>query len=179
VIESSIRHGLAGTVELQYTVAGLHARLTIPAAHFRASAGLDPAIEVRTDHAMPAAVVPKDVLLVEDVMIIALDAEDMLRQLGVETVRIASGVGQALKEIGDRPPDFGLLDVNLGHETSFEIAERLTELGITFAFATGYGEHLVFPHRFEKAARLRKPYTVRALQEALVGAAASQGPGVH
>jgi CheY-like chemotaxis protein len=116
-----------------------------------------------------ATSVPHDVLLVEDMMIIALDAEDMMRQLGVATVRITSNVSQALKEIAERPPDFALLDVNLGDETSFEIADRLSELNIRFAFATGYGDDLAFPPALGVAPKLRKPYTSQSIKDVLIG----------
>jgi len=100
-------------------------------------------------------------------MIIALDAEDIMRKFGVGTVRSASSVAQALREISDRPPEFALLDVNLGTETSFEIAKRLTELGVPFVFATGYGEQVAFPPEFSDAPKLRKPYSIDSLRAAV------------
>ena len=107
VIEASIRHDLKGEVDLDYAVAGLRARFVIPASHFRVSTDAPlQAEDSAATGAEPAAAMPKDVLLVEDTMIIALDAEDMLRELGVETVRVARGVGQALQQIASRAPDF-------------------------------------------------------------------------
>jgi light-regulated signal transduction histidine kinase (bacteriophytochrome) len=170
VIQSSIRHDLKGDVELDFAVTGLRARFSIPSTQFCTSRS-----PAATSHAAAAdsvgAVVamPRDVLLVEDAVIIALDAEDMMRELGVETVRVTSSVNQALKEIIERPPDFALLDVNLGGETSFKIAERLKELGIRFAFATGYGDDLAFPPAFANTPRLRKPYFSQSIREVLLG----------
>jgi CheY-like chemotaxis protein len=111
--------------------------------------------------------VPGDVLLVEDNMIIALDAEDMLRELGVEMVRTASNVQRALEQIAEQVPQFALLDVNLGAETSFGIADRLRELGVPLAFATGYSDQHGFPAPFADALMVRKPYSVDTLREAL------------
>jgi hypothetical protein len=74
--------------------------------------------------------------------------------------------------IAERAPRFALLDVNLGAETNFEIAEQLAEQNIRFAFATGYGEQVVFPAAFADAPRLRKPYapeTLRAVLAASLG----------
>ncbi len=103
---------------------------------------------------------PADLLLVEDNFIIALDTEDMLRALGVETVRTARSVGEALEHIAAAAPDFALLDVNLGDEKCFEVARRLRGLGVSFAFATGYGDtHAVFPAEFADALIAAKPYT--------------------
>nr|WP_245431155.1 response regulator [Rhodoplanes roseus] len=106
-------------------------------------------------------------LLVEDTMIIALDAEDMLRQLGVNTVRMVASVADALATIETRAPAFALLDVNLGAESSFAIAARLRQLGVPFAFATGYGEQAAFPPEFSDTPRLRKPYTAETLRAVL------------
>ena len=110
---------------------------------------------------------PTDVLLIEDNLIIALDTEDILRRIGVRDVRTAASVGEALREIRERAPDFALLDVNLGNETSFEIATRLAELKIRFAFATGYGEQAAFPPEFGETQKLRKPYSIDMLRAAL------------
>jgi CheY-like chemotaxis protein len=110
---------------------------------------------------------PVDVLLVEDNFIIALDTEDMLRQLGVETVRTAVSVIQALDFIDAAPPHFALLDVNLGDEKCFEIAARLRELGVPFAFATGYGDNHTLPAEFANAPIVSKPYNLEHLEKAM------------
>ena len=169
VIESSIRHDLQGDVELTYAATGLRARFTIPPAQFRVSTDAAPAPDSAAAGEDASAAMPKDVLLVEDTMIIALDAEDMMRQLGVETVRVTGSVAQALKEIADRAPDFALLDVNLGSENSFAIAERLANLGIRFAFASGYGDQLAFPAPFANTPKLRKPYLLHSMKDVLIG----------
>jgi light-regulated signal transduction histidine kinase (bacteriophytochrome) len=169
VIQSSIRHDLKGDVALDFAVTGLHARFSIPSTQFRTSRPAHAPDTAAADSRGGVVALPRDVLLVEDAMIIALDAEDMMRELGVETVRVTSNVNQALKEIVERPPDFALLDVNLGPETSFKIAERLKELGIRFAFATGYGDDLAFPPAFANTPRLRKPYFSQSIREVLLG----------
>jgi CheY-like chemotaxis protein len=116
----------------------------------------------------PAGRVPSDVLLVEDNYIIALDAEAMLRELGVASVRAAHGVQQALELIAHRTPEFALLDVNLGEDKCFEVAERLHALGVPFAFATGYGKNYASPAPFDRAPVVAKPFTVDALRSAIL-----------
>ena len=111
--------------------------------------------------------IPADVLVLEDNMIIALDAEDMLRDLGVRTVRLAGSVQQAIDHIAAYPPQFALLDVNLGLETSFGIAERLRDLGVPIAFATGYGDEHAFPAEFADAPVVHKPYSGQTIQDVL------------
>jgi DNA-binding NtrC family response regulator len=107
--------------------------------------------------------VPDDVLLVEDEIVIAVDAEDMLRRLGVNSIRIVRTVDEALLAIGRRIPDFALLDVKLGRETSFPVAEQLHGLGVRFALITGYAGEETFRDRFGDIAIITKPYTLEML----------------
>jgi CheY-like chemotaxis protein len=116
---------------------------------------------------LPRRPKPVDVLLVEDNFIIALDTEDMLRQLGVENVRTAVSVIQALDFIEAGTPHFALLDVNLGDEKCFEIAARLRDLGVPFAFATGYGDNNALPAEFANAPIVPKPYNLEQLEKAM------------
>ena len=58
----------------------------------------------------------------------------------------------------DSPFDFGLLDINLGNETSFEVARRLKRDGVSFVFASGYGDSLTLPEDLEDIRILSKPY---------------------
>ena len=110
---------------------------------------------------------PNDVLIVEDDPIIALDFEDTLLGFGVKTVRAAATVARALALIGERPPEFALLDVGLIREKSFAVAERLETLKIPFAFVTGYGADARLPAAFANKPRLSKPYSRDALQALL------------
>ena len=113
--------------------------------------------------------IPGEVLVVEDNLIIALDTEDMLREIGVEIVRVASGVGEALRLIEQHPPDFTLLDLKIGEKTDFDIAKKLAARGSPFAFTSGYGEPIAFPDQFSNIQRLRKPYSLDSLRALLVG----------
>ena len=116
----------------------------------------------------PTGPVPSSVLLVEDNVIVALDTEETLKRLGVSVVITASSVAQALAAIEQHVPAFALLDVNLGTETGFAIAERLADLKIPFVFATGYGEQFAVPAVFSDAPKIGKPYsadTLRAMLE--------------
>lgn len=110
---------------------------------------------------------PSEILLVEDNFIIALDASTMLQDLGVAYVATASNVAEALALISERPPQFVFLDVILGDEDSFGIAEQLQLLGIPFAFATGYGYANDFPEAFAQTPIVAKPYLSANLYAAL------------
>jgi CheY-like chemotaxis protein len=110
---------------------------------------------------------PKDVLIVEDDPIIALDFEDTILGLGVNEVRTAGNVARALEIIAERAPDFALLDVSLIREKSFAVAERLEALRIPFVFITGYGADVRLPVAFTHRPRLPKPCSTDALEAVL------------
>jgi len=107
------------------------------------------------------------VLLVEDDAIIALDTEEILKRLGVVVVISASTVSQAFAAIETHSPAFAFIDVNLGRETGFPIAERLVGLKIPFVFATGHGEQFVFPAIFADTPKIGKPYNADMLRAML------------
>lgn len=167
VIERTIPYDLKGEAQIDYELAGVHARFLIPGDFVRRVDKAAPQVDTTTRIAPEEIAIPSDVLLVEDNYIIALDAEDALRRLGAREIRTASNVNAALELIDERVPEFAVLDVNLGIETSFEIANRLLTLGVPFAFMTGYGESESFPDELAHVPRIRKPFTHQSLAAVL------------
>jgi len=108
----------------------------------------------------------KSVLVVEDEAIISFLLEDMLLELGAADVRIAANVGTALAMIDTQRPDLAVLDVNLGGERVYPVAERLENSGVPFVFTTGYGKSGLDP-RWTAKAVVPKPFTVPLMHEAL------------
>jgi CheY-like chemotaxis protein len=115
------------------------------------------------------------VLVVEDDMMIAMMVEDMLTDLGCAVVGPANGLdqGQALADASGGI-DAALLDVNLGDDTVFPLADRLRARGVPLIFSTGYGEG-----GLREADRgcpvLRKPYRASDVAAALGVALAAGG----
>ncbi len=107
------------------------------------------------------------VLLVEDQLLIALDTESMLRELGADRVHAFATVAEALAWLAVATPSIGVLDVSLGRETSFPIADALRTHAAPFIFTTGYCDSAIIPERLLDAPIVRKPYTVEALASAL------------
>ena len=98
------------------------------------------------------------VLVVEDEMMVLMTIEDMLSDLGCTMICVASTVAAALKLLSDTARfDMAMLDVNLGNETSYRVADVLVGCGTPFLFATGYGESRV-DARFGGRPVIRKPY---------------------
>jgi CheY-like chemotaxis protein len=106
------------------------------------------------------------VLVVEDEAIISFLLEDMLAELGARDVRLAGNVADALVMIDGKKPDLAVLDVNLGGERAYPIAERLEAERVPFVFTTGYGKAGLDP-RWAVKTVVQKPFTVPIMGEAL------------
>ena len=106
-------------------------------------------------------------MLVEDSLIIALDAEDVLGRLGADRVTTASTVEGALDILEGTQPSLAMLDINLGDRDSFPIADRLKEMGVPFLFASGYGEQAQLPDNHAGRPVVQKPYTLENVARAL------------
>lgn len=104
------------------------------------------------------------VLLVEDEMLVCMDIQDKLEDFGIEVIGPAARVQEAMEILEFEQIDLVVLDVNLGRETSYPIAERLAARGIPFLLSTGYAE--VDP-AYKDRPRLQKPFSEQQLAEAL------------
>lgn len=96
------------------------------------------------------------VLLVEDVMIIAMEFEDVLGTLGCVVSGPVGRLSAALRMAQEGAFDIAILDVNLDGEMVFPVAAALRERGIPFAFSTGYGDSSL-PPEWRDAPHLGKP----------------------
>jgi DNA-binding response OmpR family regulator len=109
-----------------------------------------------------------NVLLVEDEFLIALDAEEMLRELGAASVTIASTFEDAQKRISEQAFDLAILDVNLNGRKSFPLADQLLKRGTPVVFGTGYNLIARQMDGYEAGVCVTKPYTATSLQKGLV-----------
>ena len=184
IIDRSIPYDLGGSAKVEYKLTGVEAQFRIPAKHVSEPKDYSgPEIhfarplERRNGRPTEQVVKGENALLVEDSLIIALDAEDILKRLGASHVAIASTVDDALEQIDRATPTLAMLDINLGDHMSFVVADRLLELGVPFLFATGYGEQAELPDRHKWRAVMQKPYTlenVARLLSELRGKAAAE-----
>jgi light-regulated signal transduction histidine kinase (bacteriophytochrome) len=173
IITRSVPYDLGGVAEVRYPLLGFEADFCIPARHISlqepgSAAPVAPLEPVLADSAQPAKpILSGPVLLVEDSLIIAMDAEDILTRLGAERVVTAASVNQAMRELDAELFDAAVLDVNLGPETSVPIANALKDRGVPFIFATGYGEQLRLPEEHQGTPVVQKPYTFASVSQAL------------
>lgn len=164
VVEQSIPFELQGEASIEHRPQGVRARFMIPY-EFVQKGHVAPTVrEVQTS--ARADLRGKNLLLVEDSMMIALDAQAMLQNCGAE-VELAATTSDARRAIKLNSFDAAILDVNLYTETSFLIAEDLQDRCIPFVFATGYGETVSVPDRFKDVHVISKPYAEDALRAAL------------
>ena len=80
------------------------------------------------------------VLVVEDEMMVSMLIEDMLSDLGCTVIGPASRLDEAMDLARTADIDCAVLDVNLGGQPIFPLADILRAKGAPFAFATGYGD---------------------------------------
>jgi two-component sensor histidine kinase len=173
VIEASIQRQLGGAFSADWSSgAGLIVRMAVPADHFAGHAPASPAPARQHEALAPVASRPRRslnrrILLVEDEPIIGMMMQEMLRRLGAEVLGPYTSAVE-LERSGRLLADAAVLDVNLGGELVYPIAEKLAREGVPFVFLTGYEAGGIDP-RFADAPILTKPVDEGELAEALNG----------
>lgn len=165
---------LAGHVTLDPSPAGLRARIEAGAAALASppSHAAEPApptapdtpARVQTVQSDPGRIAGLRILIVEDSLLLALELQQGLTDLGAHIVGSAAEVGEAMAMI-DRPFDAAVLDANLNGESVMPVAQALHAMGRPFIFATGYADKSG-PAGFD-APIVRKPYNVGQIARAL------------
>jgi CheY-like chemotaxis protein len=116
------------------------------------------------------------VLLVEDEYLIALDAEQILKDLGIESVEVIATLDAAERRAKDGMFDLAVLDVNLNGQFSFPVADTIAKRGIPVVFASGYELRNQCPSNIADAICVTKPYTSERLKAALLAALNRDAP---
>jgi CheY-like chemotaxis protein len=98
------------------------------------------------------------VLVVEDDFIVAYDMQMMLEEQGARVLGPATSLSAALELVVSEQPTMAVLDVNLGGEYVFPLADKLQTRGVPFVFATAYADDdRLFPQTTRCVPRLAKP----------------------
>jgi CheY-like chemotaxis protein len=111
----------------------------------------------------------RHILVAEDDYFLAQELKVELERLGEEVLGPVPSVTDALALLAsDPPPDTAVLDLNLGGEMVFPLADALESRAIPFVFVTGYeqwtwGEHHAEVSRFEKPVDIQE--VARALTD--------------
>ncbi|HWG69433.1 MAG TPA: HWE histidine kinase domain-containing protein [Steroidobacteraceae bacterium] len=167
IVERVIPFDLKGTAQIRYEPGGVEADFFVPEEHIAAESATPPELDrgsssVRTvvsaDPEQQRPLEGRAVLLVEDNLILALDAEDLLHRLGANAVFLASTIHDAALILRNERIDFALLDVHVGKDTSLEFALSVRDSKIAYVFATGHGENVSLGPQHASACVVSKPY---------------------
>jgi PAS domain S-box-containing protein len=169
-IVAGIERQLGGMVDFDWQPSGLRCTLCVP---YDSNAELLKRLTLKPrqiDGAPPqsAASDPDDkrVLLVEDEPLVSMMLADMLAAFGHKVDGPYSRFSDAIIAAKSNNLQAGILDVNLGGEKTYAVADILTDRKIPFAFVTGYGPDTIVP-AFAHAPVLQKPIEAAKLHALL------------
>jgi two-component sensor histidine kinase/DNA-binding response OmpR family regulator len=162
IINASIKGQSHGNVSFDWRPEGLHCALCVPCSvgEPRDADSSEPAMVLR------AGSVVRRILLAEDEALLSLLMRDVLDGLGYDIAGPFSSLADALKAARTEDIAGAVLDVNLGGEYVYPLAELLSASEIPFVFVTGYAKEGIDP-RFVHVPVLRKPLTRESLEMAL------------
>ena len=177
VISASIERQLDGAVTFDWGRDGLHCTLSVPLDDKlkpaeRANGGQPTPLREQAV-AVPQILVGNRLLLVEDEALVAMALKDMLTELGFEVVGAFNKVTEALAVVTNQDVNAAVLDVNLGGELIYPVADSLVAKGVPFVFITGYGAEAI-DDRFASYRVLQKPIQRQMLQNTFI-----VGSGAH
>ena len=169
VIVAGIEQQLGGSVKLGWHAEGLQAELVIPHTQINAPAS---AIELRQpgdgmhglQHELSGS--GARLLLVEDEALIGAMLRELLLELGFGVVGPLGNLTQALAAAQSEDICGAVLDVNLGGEQIYPVAEALAARHIPFVFVTGYSPAGI-DRKFAAVPVIEKPVEPEALRQLL------------
>ena len=105
------------------------------------------------------------ILLVEDDVLIGMMLADMFDALDLPEPAQATSNEEALAIIAAESLAGALVDINLGDEKGWPVADALAERGIPFAFTSGGGDILPAAHAHRRL--VAKPFRISDIEAAL------------
>ncbi len=109
------------------------------------------------------------VLVVEDDYFLAADLGAALEAQGAQVLGPVPSMADVLHFLTAEPAlDAALLDINLGGEMVFPVADLLQGRGVPFAFVTGY-EAWTLPNTYAHIPRFEKPVNLHQVVRWLLG----------
>jgi light-regulated signal transduction histidine kinase (bacteriophytochrome) len=135
IVERTVDFDLHGKTEIRFAPGGFEADFFIPLEHIAFVSERDPAPQAREESVgKPVLLADRPlegvtVLLVEDNLLIALEAEEMLTDLGARLVVSASTLRAAEEAISTHEFGFAMLDISVGGGTSSTLRVGSAQLG--------------------------------------------------
>ncbi len=96
---------------------------------------------------------------------IAMLLEDFIDLAGHQIAAMVASLDDGLAAVQAGGFDAAILDVNLGREKCWPLADALRDMGVPYVFATGGGDTI--PPEHASAPTLPKPYTLASLEAVL------------
>jgi CheY-like chemotaxis protein len=165
IIVAGIEGQLGGQVTFNWRPEGLQCVLTIPRDDIgpvkRSGNGA-----TKPDAHEAAAQLPipgNRILVVEDEALVAMALCETLKELGYLVIGPFSRISEAIGALRTNDVDAAILDINLGGEMVYPLADVLAEARIPFVFVTGYGAEEI-KHRYDRVPILQKPIETDALK---------------
>lgn len=174
IIEEIAPKELDGVSTLEFRPEGLRLTLEAPLQRMATSEELARDAERRRGGVAPAGDGAQRVLVVEDSAMIAMDLESFLMSAGYEVVGPASSVSEALALVDGEPLDAAFLDVDLEGELVTPVAAKLAEMGVPFAFLTGFDGASAEMQEFRDVIVVEKPFGDRLILSTLASLLASR-----
>jgi PAS domain S-box-containing protein len=167
-IVAGIERQLGGIVNFDWKANGLHCTLSVPHDPNKESLRRVLIEPSHTESAPSQDADPNDkrVLLVEDEPLVSMMLADMLAAFGHKVDGPYNRFSDAMLAAKSNNLQAGILDVNLGGEKTYAVADILATRKIPFAFVTGYGPDTIVSE-FSHAPVLQKPIEAAKLHALL------------
>jgi PAS domain S-box-containing protein len=167
LIRTSVEKQLKGTLITEWRPEGLTCKLLFRAAAAPDIESEEARLQTTSQAGDVSCLCEQRVLIVEDEVLLGLQLVGTLQDAGCTVVGPAASVSEAIDLIVSTKPTAAILDVNLGTEESFPIADVLRAKNIPFVFCTGYAAASDLPKRLQTSEVLAKPFTPLLLLNAL------------
>jgi len=105
------------------------------------------------------------ILLVEDDVLIGMMLVDMFDALGLPEPAQATTKDEALAIIASEALGGALVDINLGEEKGWPVADALAARGVPFAFTSGGGDVIPAEHAHRRL--VSKPFRLNDIESAI------------
>ena len=168
VIGASVERQLEGEAQFDWNPEGLHCTLSVPRGDKIGAFAHDGQGRRTNGEDKPGLPVQlttgNRVLLVEDEILVAMMMRDILTELGFTVIGPFARVSEAMIAAVHDDIDAGIIDVNLGGEFVYPVADVLVARKIPFVFITGYGVESI-DGRFGQVPIIKKPVQRQVLQK--------------
>lgn len=172
VVTASVEGQLGGKAQFDWLPTGLHCKLSVPRveksetpteANGKGKKN-NPAKAVNGHSAAPAPA--RQVLLVEDEILVGMAMRDLLTDLGYGVLGPYGDVEEAIAAASTNKISAAVLDVNLAGVPVYPLADELITQQVPFVFVTGYGVESI-DRKFSNVPVIKKPIERHALHQAL------------